>query len=232
MGFPAWKTVMALALFDLDNTLLAGDSDYLWGVFLGERGVVDPETYARENERFYQEYKEGRLDIHEFLAFSLGPLAENDPDRLRAWREEFLAEKIDPLITEDARLLVEMHRKRGDTLVVITATNSFVTAPIARRFGILNLIATEPELVDGRFTGRVDGIPCFRDGKVKKLRQWLENRDESLDDAWFYSDSHNDLPLLELVSHPMAVDPDPTLETLAAERGWPILYLHKDAPPA
>ncbi len=232
MGFPAWKTVMALALFDLDNTLLAGDSDYLWGVFLGERGVVDPETYARENERFYQEYKEGRLDIHEFLAFSLGPLAENDPDRLRAWREEFLAEKIDPLITEDARLLVEMHRKRGDTLVVITATNSFVTAPIARRFGILNLIATEPELVDGRFTGRVDGIPCFRDGKVKKLRQWLENREESLDDAWFYSDSHNDLPLLELVSHPMAVDPDPTLETLAAERGWPILYLHKDAPPA
>ncbi len=222
---------MALALFDLDNTLLAGDSDYLWGVFLAEKGVVDRDHYERENERFYQEYKEGRLDIMEFLTFSLRPLAENDPRQLRAWREEFLAEKIDPLITEDARLLVEMHRKRGDTLVVITATNAFVTAPIVERFGIPNLIATEPELEDGRFTGRVEGIPCFREGKVKRLKAWLEGREERLENAWFYSDSHNDLPLLELVSHPMAVDPDPALETVAAERGWPVLYLHKDAPP-
>ena len=223
---------MALALFDLDNTLLAGDSDYLWGVFLGEKGVVDPEYYHRENERFYEEYKQGRLDIMEFLDFSLRPLAENDPEQLRAWREEFLREKIEPLITEDAQLLVDMHRKRGDTLAVITATNAFITGPIVRRFGILNLIATEPELVEGRFTGRPEGIPCFREGKVKRLAQWLEQHDESLDDAWLYSDSHNDLPLMERVSHPMAVDPDPMLETIAAEKGWPVLYLHKDAPPA
>ncbi len=222
---------MALALFDLDNTLLAGDSDYLWGVFLAEKGVVDRDTYERENERFYREYKEGRLDIMEFLAFSLRPLAENDPQQLLAWREEFLREKIDPILTEDARLLVEMHRKRGDTLVVITATNAFVTAPIAERFRIPHLIATEPERVDGRFTGRVEGIPCFREGKVKRLRAWLEGREERLENAWFYSDSHNDLPLLEQVSHPMPVDPDPALETVAEERGWPVLYLHKDAPP-
>jgi HAD superfamily hydrolase (TIGR01490 family) len=222
---------VALALFDLDNTLLAGDSDYLWGVFLAEKGVVDRDHYERENERFYQEYKEGRLDIMEFLAFSLRPLAENDPEQLRAWRDEFLAEKIDPIITEDARLLVEMHRKRGDTLAVITATNAFVTAPIVERFGIPHLIATEPEIVEGRYTGRVAGIPCFREGKVKRLKAWLEGRDERLENAWFYSDSHNDLPLLELVSHPMPVDPDPALESVAAERGWPVLYLHKDAPP-
>ena len=222
---------MALALFDLDNTLLAGDSDYLWGVFLSEKGVVDRDTYERENERFYEEYKEGRLDIMEFLAFSLRPLAENDPAQLRAWREEFLREKIDPIITEDARLLVEMHRKRGDTLAVITATNAFVTAPIVERFGVPHLIATEPEMVEGRYTGRVEGIPCFREGKVKRLQAWLAGRDESLENAWFYSDSHNDLPLLERVSHPMPVDPDPALETVAAEKGWPVLYLHKEAPP-
>jgi len=222
---------VALALFDLDNTLLAGDSDYLWGVFLSEKGVVDRDTYERENERFYEEYKEGRLDIMEFLTFSLRPLAENDPGQLHAWREEFLREKIDPIITEDAHLLVEMHRKRGDTLAVITATNAFVTAPIVERFGVPNLIATEPEMVEGRYTGRVRGIPCFREGKVKRLKAWLAGRDESLENAWFYSDSHNDLPLLELVSHPMPVDPDPALETVAAEKGWPVLYLHKDAPP-
>jgi len=222
---------VALALFDLDNTLLAGDSDYLWGVFLSEKGVVDRDTYERENERFYEEYKEGRLDIMEFLAFSLRPLAENDPAQLRAWREEFLRKKIDPIITEDARLLVEMHRKRGDTLAVITATNAFVTAPIVERFGVPHLIATEPEMVEGRYTGRVEGIPCFREGKVKRLQAWLAGRDESLENAWFYSDSHNDLPLLERVSHPMPVDPDPALETVAAEKGWPVLYLHKEAPP-
>ena len=222
---------MALALFDLDNTLLAGDSDYLWGVFLGEKGVVDPQYYEKKNEQFYDDYKKGRLDIMEFLRFSLRPLAENDPVSLRSWREDFLKKKIEPLITEDARLLVEMHRKRGDTLVVITATNSFVTAPIVERFNIPNLIATEPERRDGRFTGGVEGIPCFQEGKVKRLQQWLAGRDESLDDAWFYSDSHNDLPLLELVSHPLPVDPDPALETIAAEKGWPVLYLHKDAPP-
>ena len=223
---------MALALFDLDNTLLAGDSDYLWGVFLCEQGVVDRRFYEQENERFYEEYKNGRLDIEEFLAFSLKPLAEHEPAQLLAWRERFLAEKIDPIITEDARLLVEMHRKRGDTLVIITATNAFVTAPIAERFGIPHLIATEPEMKGGRYTGRCAGIPCFREGKVKRLQTWLAVHDERLEEAWFYSDSHNDLPLLERVAHPMPVDPDPMLETIAGERHWPILYLHKDAPPA
>ena len=216
---------MPLAIFDLDNTLLAGDSDYLWGVFLAERGIVDAGHYERENERFYQEYKEGRLDIHEFLRFSLAPLARHAPSELAAWRDAFLVEKIDPIILPRARQLVDRHRLAGDTLLIITATNSFVTAPIAARLGIPHLIATEPVLRDGRYTGEVDGIPSFREGKVLRLEQWLDAHRTPLAGSSFYSDSHNDLPLLERVDHPVAVDPDAALATIARARGWPILSL-------
>ena len=218
---------MALAIFDLDNTLLAGDSDYLWGVFLAETGVVDRDHYERENERFYAEYRAGRLDIYEFLRFSLKPLADNTLDDLIRWRERFIADKIVPIITPLARARVEQHRAAGDTLMIITATNAFVTQPIAARFDIPHLIATEPELLDGRYTGRVSGIPSYRDGKVTRLQDWLAERGAVLNEAWFYSDSHNDLPLLDLVTHPVAVDPHQELTALAKQRGWPVISLRE-----
>jgi HAD superfamily hydrolase (TIGR01490 family) len=216
---------MPLAIFDLDNTLLDGDSDYLWGVFLAERGIVEADHYERENERFYREYKDGRLDIHEFLRFSLSPLARHSPGELAAWRAEFLATKIEPIVLPRAVALVERHRAAGDALLIITATNRFVTAPIAARFGIPHLIATEPEERDGCYTGEVEGVPSFREGKVLRLEQWLDAHGQSLEGSSFYSDSHNDLPLLERVERPVAVDPDETLRRLALARGWPVLSL-------
>lgn len=216
---------MPLAIFDLDNTLLRGDSDYAWGEFLIEQGLVDGEAYRRENERYYAEYRAGTLDILEFLAFALKPLAQHDLATLEAWRARYLREKVAPMITDEARALVERHRAAGDTLVVITATNRFVTAPIARMFGIEHLIATEPELRNGRYTGRVAGVPCFREGKVVRLEEWMARHGQTLAGSWFYSDSHNDLPLLERVTHPVAVNPDEPLRREAERRGWPILTL-------
>jgi HAD superfamily hydrolase (TIGR01490 family) len=217
---------MALAIFDLDNTLLAGDSDYLWGRFLVEQGIVDGEQYERENERFYEDYKAGRLDIQEFMRFSLKPLRKNPPTKLNQWRNLFIEEKISPIISEQARELVERHRRAGDLLLIITATNAFVTTPIAQRFGIDHLIATEPEQIDGHYTGEVAGIPSFREGKVSRLNEWLNEFKQTMQGSWFYSDSHNDLPLLEQVEHPVAVDPDETLAEVAKQRNWPILQLH------
>jgi HAD superfamily hydrolase (TIGR01490 family) len=220
---------MALAIFDLDNTLLAGDSDYLWGVFLAEQGVVDAEEHERENERFYREYQEGRLDIHEFLRFSLRVLKENRPEDLLRWREEFVRERIEPIVTSRALALVERHRTAGDTLLIITATNSFVTAPIAERLGIAHLIATIPEKRGGRFTGEVEGIPSFQEGKVRRLQQWLREAGGDLAGSSFYSDSHNDIPLLERVDHPVAVDPDEHLSRHALKMGWPVISLREPA---
>lgn len=220
---------MALAIFDLDNTLLAGDSDYLWGVFLAERGIVDGAEYERENARFYQDYREGRLDIHAFLRFSLAPLRDNDPERLLCWRTEFLREKIEPIILPTARALVERHRAAGDTLLIITATNAFVTAPIAEALGVPHLIATVPALAGDRYTGEVEGIPSFREGKVTRLLAWLADSGEGLAGSTFYSDSHNDLPLLERVDHPVAVDPDDELARHARARGWPVISLRPAA---
>jgi HAD superfamily hydrolase (TIGR01490 family) len=217
---------MTLAIFDLDNTLLAGDSDYLWGRFLVEQGIVDADEYERENERFYADYRAGNLDIYEFLRFSLHPLSLHSPQQLAQWRNQFLEDKIIPIITEQARELVEKHRQAGDIPLIITATNSFVTTPIAQHFGIRHLIATEPETLDGHYTGEIAGEPSFREGKVNRLNDWLETFEQSLEGSWFYSDSHNDLPLLEQVTHPVAVDPDQTLAEVARERDWPILHLH------
>jgi len=221
---------LALAIFDLDNTLLSGDSDYLWGQFLAQTGAVDRAMYEQENLYFFHEYKKGTLDIMEFQRFSLRPLAQHSVKRLQRWRDQFLREKIEPIILPPATQLVEQHRRAGDILVIITATNSFVTAPIARRFGIEHLIATDPAMSNGRYTGEVMGIPCFKEGKVRRLKQWLEDHGETLQGSSFYSDSHNDIPLLEQVDKPVAVDPDDKLKVHARARGWPVISLHPPQP--
>jgi len=219
---------MKLVLFDLDNTLLAGDSDYEWGQYLIETGVLDRTEYEARNKGFYEQYKAGTLDIMEFLAFALAPLASHPRAMLDAWHAGFMQRKIEPMIREPARALVARHA--GDLCAVVTATNAFVTAPIARAFGIPNLVATEPEQDGiGCFTGRVAGIPCFREGKVSRVQAWLAGLGHEAGDfeqRWFYSDSANDLPLLEWATHPVAVDPDDRLRTAATQRGWPILGLH------
>lgn len=216
---------MGIALFDLDNTLIAGDSDYLWGCFLVEQGIVDGALYERENRRFYDQYKVGELDIHEFLDFQLRPLAEHSMDTLQQWHSQYLQEKITPVLLPKAQALVDRHRQQGDTLVVITATNRFITAPIVELYGIPHLLATEPEIVNGAYTGSVTGTPCFQAGKVEQLSGWLEENLHSLDDSWFYSDSHNDLPLLNKVTHPVAVDPDEILAQHAKDHDWPTISL-------
>jgi HAD superfamily hydrolase (TIGR01490 family) len=218
---------MALAIFDLDNTLLAGDSDFLWGQYLVDHGVVDAEVYQRENERFYDEYKQGKLDIMEFLAFALQPLAQHSLEQLYRWRSDYIQNIIKPIITDAALGLVEKHRQQEDTLLIITATNRFVTEPIANLFEVENLLATEPELDGMKYTGEVIGIPCFRDGKVARLQEWLNSTHHDLVGSYFYSDSHNDLPLLELVDHPVAVDPDEKLHAVAEDRNWPVITLRR-----
>nr|WP_246386257.1 HAD family hydrolase [Halomonas campaniensis] len=214
-----------MAIFDLDNTLLSIDSDHAWGEFLLEQGAVDPVAYREANDRFLADYEAGTLDIHAFLEVALRPLAENSPEQLAAWHQQFMASKIEPHILAKGEELVARHRTRGDTLMIVTATNRFITGPIAERLGVDHLIAVEPEVVDGRYTGRVTGTPSYREGKVTRLEQWLADKELTLDDSWFYSDSHNDIPLLEIVEHPVAVDPDPSLREVAEARGWRIISL-------
>ncbi|MCC8987545.1 MAG: HAD-IB family hydrolase [Candidatus Contendobacter sp.] len=218
---------MSLAIFDLDNTLIGGDSDYLWGQFLAERGLVDGERHEQENQRFYDEYRAGTLDIRAFLAFMLKPLAEHPLADLLAWRAQFIEEKIGPILLPKATALLDRHRIAGDTLLIITATNRFITAPIAERLAVAHLLATEAEFSDGRYTGRSVGIPCFQQGKVARLSEWLAETGHDLAGSWFYSDSHNDLPLLNQVDHPVAVDPDEALASHAVERGWPMISLRE-----
>jgi HAD superfamily hydrolase (TIGR01490 family) len=217
---------MNLALFDLDNTLLAGDSDFEWAQFLIEQGVLDREVYEAQNQLFFDHYKAGTLDIHAFLDFQLKPLSRHPRMVLDQWHAQYMIKKIYPMLRASARALVNKHM--WDRRVVITATNSFVTAPIARLFGIEHLIATEPEQRDGEFTGGVSGQPCFKDGKVQRLDAWLAARGETLQSfskSYFYSDSHNDLPLLQRVTNPVAVDPDDTLRAHAEAQGWPVMSL-------
>ncbi len=219
---------MNLALFDLDNTLLACDSDYEWGQFLVTRGVLERDAYEAQNAAFYEQYKAGVLDIHAFLGFALRPLAEHAPEDLDRWHGEFMLARIRPAMGAPAKALVQRHLAAGDLCAVVTATNSFVTGPIAREFGVPHLVATEPERSAGRFTGRVAGMPCFREGKIVRVEAWLAGQGRRLQDfpqSTFYSDSHNDLPLLERVSHPVAVDPDAALAAEAARRGWPVISL-------
>ena len=218
---------MKLALFDLDNTLLAGDSDFQWAQFLMEEGVIDRETHQAKNIKFYEDYKKGTLDIFAFLDFQLEPLTRYPRSQLNTWHQHYMERKVFPMMTDKARKLVEQHRASGDLMMVITATNSFVTQPIAEAFGIEHLIGTVPEEVNGEFTGRVVGTPSFQEGKVSRLQQWLAERGQSLADfeSWFYSDSQNDLPLLKMVNHPIAVDPDSVLESYAKEQGWPVTSL-------
>jgi len=215
-----------LVLFDLDNTLLTGDSDFEWAQFLIEQGVLDREAYEARNQEFFDQYKAGTLDIHEFLDFQLKPLSRHPRVQLDEWHRQFMGLKILPMVRAQSRALIARHR--GDLCAVITATNSFVTTPIAREFGVAHLIATEPEQRGGEFTGRVSGIPCFKEGKVKRLEAWLAAQGKTLaafDESWFYSDSHNDLPLLERVTHPVAVHPDEKLRAHAERRGWKIISL-------
>jgi HAD superfamily hydrolase (TIGR01490 family) len=216
---------MSLAIFDLDNTLISDDSDHLWGQFLVEKKLVDSEHYDRVNTQFYRDYCQGNLDIDQYLTFALSFLAEHPLEKLHQWREQFINEKIRPLVLPAAQALVKKHHDRGDTLIVITATNRFVTEPIVKLFGITNMLATEPELIDGRYTGRYVNEPCYQQGKVTRLNQWLDSNNADLTDSTFYSDSHNDIPLLEKVSHPIAVDPDEKLKRHADENSWRIISL-------
>ena len=222
---------MNLAIFDLDNTLINGDSDYLWGQFLVEQGLVDGTFYEKENLRFYDEYRAGTLDIHEFLRFSLAPLAANPLDKMLALRQKFISEKIEPLMLPAAAHLLKQHKDQGHTLLIITATNHFVTSPIAELLGVDDLIATDPEFIDGRYTGQVSGVPSFREGKVERLTHWLGLHRQDLENSWFYSDSHNDLPLLELVTQPVAVDADDTLRQHADMKAWPSITLRQGKTP-
>ena len=219
---------MSLAIFDLDNTLLNGDSDYLWGQYLVDQGIVDRDDYERTNAAFYEDYRQGTLNIDEFLTFALAPLAAHELDQLHKWRDQFIDQKIRPILLPAAAGLISQHRNAGDTLLVITATNRFVTEPIVGLYGIDHILATTPEMVNGRFTGRVEGIPCFQKGKVKQLDAWLKKNGLTLRDSWFYTDSHNDLPLLGIVDNPVAVDPDETLTRIAQENNWPIISLRGD----
>ncbi|MDO9052263.1 MAG: HAD family hydrolase [Methylotenera sp.] len=217
-----------LALFDLDNTLLAGDSDYNWSLFLIGEGLLDATTHQARNEQFYQDYKNGNLDIIKFLAFQLKPLSQHPVKFLDELHLKFMDKVIRPMMTQKAQDLVNKHKAQGDLCLIITATNSFVTKPIATAYGIEHLIGTDPEMVNGKYTGGVSGVPSFQAGKVTRINQWLAERNQKLSDfetSYFYSDSHNDLPLMKLVTNPVAVDADEPLTAYAKQQHWPLISL-------
>lgn len=216
---------MSLAIFDLDNTLLGGDSDHAWGDFLVRRGIVDGDFYRASNDLFYRQYQDGTLDIQAYLAFALEPLTRYSRAELQSLHAEFMRSVIAPLRLQKADALLAEHRARGDKLLIITATNAFITRPIAAWLEVDDILATEPELRDGRYTGKIAGTACFREGKVTRLHEWLATHPFDLGAASFYSDSQNDLPLLELVGKPVAVDPDDILRQTALQRGWPVISL-------
>ena len=216
---------MALAIFDLDNTLIAGDSDYSWGEYLVAQGKVDSDYYRVMNDRFFADYEAGRLDINAYLQFSLEPLSKITMAELSQLHEKFMTEVISPMMLDKAQGLLEKHRRAGDQLLVITSTNRFIVEPICKALGIDQVIATELEIVDGRYTGNISGVPSYREGKVERLNNWLTANRQDIDGSYFYSDSINDLPLLQKVDYPVAVDPDPQLREQAAVRGWQIISL-------
>lgn len=216
---------MKLAIFDLDNTLLAGDSDYAWGEFLVSKGIVDAESYQQENDRFYEAYKNKTLDIYEYQRFVFAPLITMSKNTRETLHQEFMATTIEPLFQEKATELIEQHRAQGHVLLVITATNRFITEPIVKRLGIENLLATEPQMIGEQFTGEVLGEPCFQEGKIIRLKEWLAKQTQEVTHTYFYSDSINDAPLLAFVNQAYAVDPDERLRALAETNGWPIISL-------
>ena len=216
---------MTLAIFDLDNTLLDGDSDHAWGQFLVDQGIVDSKAYQQANDYFFAQYQTGSLDIDEFLAFALKPLAEHSKQQLDAWHQQFMQQCISTMRLPKADKLLKKHRDQGDFLLIITATNLFVTGPIAKALGVDAILATNPEVIDGAYTGKVAGVPCFQAGKVKRLKEWLAATGQSLAGSYFYSDSCNDLPLLELVDYPVAVDADEKLSQHAKANNWPQISL-------
>ncbi|MDP2226728.1 MAG: HAD family hydrolase [Moraxellaceae bacterium] len=216
---------MTLAIFDLDNTLLAGDSDHAWGEFLVSRGLVDGAWYKAQNDRFYSDYCRGELDIIAYSEFVFSVLVREEPETLAAWHRAFMTEQVSTMILPKGRELLAQHRAAGDRLLIITATNRFITGPIAAELGVDDLIATEPEMQDGRYTGRVAGVPCYQHGKIDRLNDWLAATGESAEGCCFYSDSRNDIPLLEFAARPVAVDPDDVLRAHALAKGWPVMSL-------
>jgi HAD superfamily hydrolase (TIGR01490 family) len=217
---------MALAIFDLDNTLLRGDSDHAWGEFIADLGIVNAAEYRAKNDAFYDDYCRGELDIFAYQRFVLSPLVGYSMEELARWHTQFMREKIEPMVLSKAEDLIATHRSQQHELLIITATNAFITAPIAKRFGIDTLIATEPARhSNGTYTGDITGTPCYREGKVERLNVWLQQNNQSLNGSYFYSDSHNDLPLLQQVDHPVAVDPDDTLREFSINNGWKIISL-------
>ena len=216
---------MALAIFDLDHTLLNGDSDYLWGEYMVANNIVNSDEYQRLNQSFQEDYHRGELDNDRYLQFALHPLTQHPVESLYQWRKDYVENWIKPIIATKAPALLDKHRQQGDTLLVISATNFFITEPIAEMLNIANLLATKPEIIGDQYTGKYLGIPTFKEGKVIALNHWLETSRLSLDGSYFYSDSINDLPLLEEVNHPVAVNPDEALNRIAQQRNWPILDL-------
>ncbi|MDF1643598.1 MAG: HAD-IB family hydrolase [Pseudomonadales bacterium] len=216
---------MALAIFDLDNTLIAGDSDHAWGEFLIKKSLVDQEHFKKTNDRFYQDYLDGKLDIDAYIEFAIEPLTRFSDELLAELQQEFMQHHIEPIMLPRAAELLEDHRQKGDYLLIITATNRFVTAPIAKLLEVDDLIATNPEKIDGRYTGKIRGVPSYKEGKVVRLNEWLKEKKMHLEGSVFYSDSHNDIPLLEQVERAVAVDPDEMLEQYANRKGWEVISL-------
>lgn len=216
---------VALAIFDLDNTLLGGDSDHAWGEFLVDRQLVDGDAFREANDHFYEQYKNGGLDIHAYLRFALEPLTRFTREELDELHRDFMARFIEPMRLPKATALIEKHKAAGDHCMIMTATNTFITRPIAESLGIPDIIGSEPEIIDGRYTGKVAGTPCFQDGKVILLKERIRQEGLKLSGSTFYSDSHNDLPLLRLVEYPVAVDPDSKLLKEAVRNGWPVISL-------
>lgn len=216
---------MSLAIFDLDNTLLNGDSDHAWGEFMVKKGIVDESFYRTQNDHFYELYKQSKLDIMEYLAFALKPLTRFSLDELSTLHAEFMHTVIAPMRLPKADALLQHHRQQGDYLLIITATNGFVTQPIAKALGVDDILATDPEIKGDAYTGGIVGTPCYQDGKVTRLNQWLQQTRQNLENSYFYSDSINDLPLLQAVTHPVVVDGDERLTAEAQQRGWPCISL-------
>jgi HAD superfamily hydrolase (TIGR01490 family) len=221
------KVQAGIALFDLDYTLLGGDATFEWIHFLVRKGAIDG-GHITLLDKYYEDYGKGTLDIVAFLHFDFGALASHPRAKMEALREEYLVKQIEPIILPRARELIASHEARGHVTAIVTAANSFLTAPIARMIGVKHLLASDPEMANGEYTGKIAGIACFHEGKIEKLDAWLKSRGEALSnypESYFYGDSQSDVPLMEKVTHPVAVGSDETLGKIAQARNWPVISL-------